>query len=419
MKKAIFALVVAIGVGVVGASQLMARPSKAAASTFTVDQGAQQCSGVSSTYKGRDAIALAIAAASDGSTIKVCPGRYDPVVVDKPLTIIGTNVTLITPAQCITPNTVTANDSAKFAIVDDSDTGSPTTATGLEVAANVDGVTIQNLTIQNRDWGVDVPSTSNKVLIRGNVIQNNQTGIRLAGGTQGDDSMKNKVQQNCIRRNNFDDGGNTVGTGIFSEDDLYFGKIEKNTFYKNTKAGGGGALWFDGSGDNEDVSLLTNTSNGDAHFLTVVNSLRLIVNANTGTGSIGDALIFDGGNLDSQLTANSFTAGLDAGLRFLDDGNGDNEHLLVSGNTFSTNDSDGIVTGDNAVLVSSVIGGNKVQTNGDHGINLANAGNTQNFVINNTVSGNGLSTAANCVDTDRHTYHNTWLNNGCPLPPLP
>jgi len=257
------------------------------------------------------------------------------------------------------------------------------------------------------------------VLIKANVIQNNQTGIHLAGGTQGDDSMKNKVQQNCIRRNNFDDGGPTVGTGIFSDDDLYFGKIEKNTFYRNNRSGNGGAFWFDGSGDVEDISILTNTANGDAHFLTTVNSLRLILSANTGTGSIGDALFFDGNNQDSQILANSFTAGLDAGLRFLEDSNGSNQHLLVTGNTFSNNDSDGIVTGDNAALTSSYFGGNKVQTNGDHGINLTNAGNTQNFITNNTVSGNGLSTTANCVDTDRFTYHNTWLTNGSDCKPTP
>ena len=267
MKKLIFALAAAVAIGVVGASQLLASPSKVAASTFTVDQGTQQCSGVNSAYKGRDAINVAIAAASGGSTIKVCPGRYDPIEVDKPLTMIGQSTTATTPAQCITPNTWTANDATKFAIIDDSDTGSPTTNTGVLVDASIDNVTITGLTIQGRDYGVDVPSTSHHVTMSSNVIQSNMTGIHLAGGTSGDDSMKNKVQKNCIRRNNLD-GLPTTGTGIFSDDDLYFGKIEKNTFYKNNKAGNGGALWFSGGGDLEDISILSNTSNGDAHFLT-------------------------------------------------------------------------------------------------------------------------------------------------------
>ena len=416
MKKLIFALAAAVAIGVVGASQLLASPSKVAASTFTVDQGTQQCSGVNSAYKGRDAINVAIAAASGGSTIKVCPGRYDPIEVDKPLTIIGQSTTATTPAQCITPNTWTANDSAKFAIIDDSDTGSPTTNTGVLVDASIDNVTITGLTIQGRDYGVDVPSTSHHVTMSSNVIQSNMTGIRLAGGTTGDDSMKNKVQKNCIRRNNLD-GLPTTGTGIFSDDDLYFGKIEKNAFYKNNKAGNGGAFWFNGGGDLEDISILNNTSNGDAHFLTVTGSVRLILTSNTGTGIIGDALFFDGGNTDSQVTSNSFTAGLDGGLRFLEDSNGPNEHLLVTGNTFSTNDSDGIGTGDDGALTSSVLGGNKVQTNGEHGINLANAGNSLNFITGNTISGNGLSTANNCFDTNKVTYRNTWVSNGSDCKP--
>jgi hypothetical protein len=416
VKKLIFALAAAVAIGVVGASQLLASPSKVAASTFTVDQGTQQCSGVNNAYKGRDAINVAIAAASSGSTIKVCPGRYDPIEVDKALTIIGQSTTATTPAQCNTPNTWTANDATKFAIIDDSDTGSPTTDTGVLVDASVDNVTITGLTIQGRDYGVDVPSTSHHVTMSSNVIQSNMPGIRLAGGTSGDDSMKNKVQKNCIRRNNLD-GLPTTGTGIFSDDDLYFGKIEKNTFYKNNKAGNGGALWFNGGGDLEDISILNNTANGDAHFLTVTGSARLILTSNTGTGIVGDALFFDGGNTDSQLTSNSFTAGLDGGLRFLEDSNGPNEHLLVTGNTFSTNDSDGIGTGDDGALTSSVLGSNKVQSNGEHGINLANAGNSLNFITGNTISGNGLSTANNCFDTNKVTYRNTWVNNGSDCKP--
>ena len=58
-----------------------------------------------------------------------------------------------------------------------------------------------------------------------------------------------------------------------------------------------------------------------------------------------------------------------------------------------------------------------MQTNGEHGINLANAGNSLNFITGNTISGNGLSTANNCFDTNKVTYRNTWVNNGSDCKP--
>jgi hypothetical protein len=411
VKKAVLALAVAIAAGIVGASQLLATPTRSAATTITVDQGSQQCSGVNNAYKGHDAINVAVAAASDGSTIKVCPGNYDPVVVTKKLTFTGTSVTATTAAQCITPASWPATDTTKFAVVDDSSTSHATTNPGFSVDG-VDGVVIQGFTIQGRSSGIHTTAATDSLAIVSNVIQNNTIGVYLNGGQS--DPTKNKVQKSCIRRNSMD--GSASGSGIYSEHDLYFGKIEKNTFYRNNNSGEGGAINL-AAGNIEDVQILNNTANGDANFVSVTGSLRLNVNANSTTGILGGAVFLDGGNVDTQITGNTFNAGHDDGVGINADGGGANDHVLIYGNTVTGNATDGIDTGDDGALTHSSIGTNTVKTNGDRGIALFHNNNSQNFVTGNTVTGNGVATSDNCVDTNKVLFHNTWYSNGSDCKP--
>lgn len=407
VKKAFLALALLMAMGV-GASQLFANSTRSTASTITVDQGSQQCSGVNGTYKHADAINLALAAASSGSTIKVCPGKYDPVVVPtgKDLTIIGSSVTSTSSSQCIVPATNPATDQGKYAVVD---------GNGTTDAISVDGVTnqvvLQNLTIQNGPTGVHTTSGTRSLQIKSNVIQNNSIGVYLNGGAP--DSAKNKVQTNCIRRNNL--AGSASGSGVYSDQNLDSAKIEKNTFFRNNNSGGGGAINL-ADGTITNVQILTNTSNQDAHFVSAHGSSRLIVSTNTATGALGGALWFDGENEDAQITGNSFTNGHAEGIAL--GGAGDsNDHVLIFGNTITGNATDGIGTTGDAALTGSEIGNNTVKTNGDHGIALAHNNNTANFVTGNTISGNGVDTSDNCVDTDKVTYRNTWFSNGTACTP--
>jgi hypothetical protein len=407
VKKAFLALTLLIAAGV-GASQLFANSTRSTASNITVDQGSQQCSGVSGTYKHADAINLAVAAAASGATIKVCPGKYDPVVVPagKDLTIQGTSVTATSSSQCIAPSTNPATDQTKYAIVD----GNGTTA-----AISVDDVTnqvvLQNLTIQNGPSGVHTTAGTQSLAIKANVIQNNSIGVYLNGG--GPDSAKNKVQKNCIRRNNL--AGSASGNGIYSEADLDSAKIENNTFFRNNNAGDGGAVNL-ADGTITDVQILTNTSSQDANFVSAHGSSRLIISGNTVTGALGGAVWLDGDNDDAQVTKNSFTNGHDDGIG-LGGSSDSNDHVLIFGNTITGNATDGIDTSENAALTGSEIGNNTVKTNGDRGIALVNNNNANNFVTGNTVSGNGVDANDNCVDTDKVTYNNTWFSNGTDCTP--
>jgi hypothetical protein len=422
VKRAFFALALAIATGVVGASQLFANPTRSAATTIIVDQqtgsSTKQCNvtGGLAAYKTADAINNAIAVASPGDTIDVCPGTYNPVVVNKDkITITGTSVTATTSAQCLTPATYPATDPLKYAVVDGGGSAAAITADG------VDAVKINSLTIQGGTSGVHTTGATNGLVVQTSVIQNNVMGVYLNGGvfdngtiTTSDD-IPDKVKSNCIRRNNND--GSSAGSGIYSDQDLDSAKIQTNTFYKNNHSGDGGAVNL-GAGTLTDIQITGNTSNSDANFVSATGSDGLNVNTNTVTGALGGAVWLDGDNADAQITANSFTNGHDDGIGLGDGGSASpNDHVLIFGNTITGNASDGIDTSTSDALTHSEIGNNTVSTNGDHGIGLFHNDNTHNFVTGNTVSGNGVVTADNCVDTDKALYHNTWFSNGASCKP--
>ena len=408
MKKAFLALAVVVTVAVAGASQLLASSSRSGASTITIDDrdsGGAQCSGVTNDdYKHHDALVNAMNDVDPGGTIRVCPGKYDPVVVDQSVTIIGNNVTATSASQCITPSSVPATDATKYAIVDGQGTQK-----AIDVSDIAGPVKIQGLTIQNGSSGVYTTAGTTALAVVSNVIQNNTIGISLNGG--GPNEAKNKVQKNCIRRNNMD--GTAAGNGIYSEDALNSGKIELNTFYKNNHSGDGGAINL-AAGNPTNVEILSNTSNQDANFVSATGTRRLIVNANTATGTIGGAVWLDGDNQDAQITKNTFNGGHDDGIGL---GSPANTHVLIFGNTIKGNATDGIDTSSDDALTGSSIGNNTVQTNGTRGIALLNLNNSDNFVTGNTVSGNGDDVTDNCLDTDKVLYNNTWFGNSSDCKP--
>jgi nitrous oxidase accessory protein NosD len=394
VKKGLFALALVTAFGVVGASQLFASPTRSVASTITVDQGTQQCSGVHSGYKTASAINVAIAAANSGDTIKVCPGKYDPVVVTKQLTFTGTSVTATTAAQCATPGTTPATDVLKYAVVDGGGTNPAVSVDG------IDGVTIQGLTIQNGPSGVHTTSATTGLTLQKNVIQNNTMGVYLNGGT---DTAKNKLKSNCIRRNNVD--GSASGSGVYSDQGLDSAKIQNNTFFRNNHSGDGGAINLP-AGTLTHVLISGNTSSGDANFVSVTGSDQIEISGNTVTGALGGAVFLDGGNYKAHITGNTFTAGHDDGIGI---GDPANDHVLIYGNTLTSNASDGIDTGADNALTDSLIGTNTIKTNGDHGIAIYHTANDGNFITGNTSLSNGVTTDDNCVEEPGND--NTWYGN--------
>jgi parallel beta-helix repeat protein len=274
----------------------------------------------------------------------------------------------------------------------------------------VDGVTIQKLTIQNGTSGIHTTAATDSLVAVSNVIQNNTMGVYLNGGQ--DDPTKNKLRQNCIRRNTL--AGTGSGSGVYSDQGLLFGKVEKNTFYKNTNAGGGGGAVNLVGGTIEDVQILSNTSSGDATFVSATGTERLNVNGNTVTGALGGGIFLDGGNADAQVTANSLQNGHAEGIG-VGDGSA-NDHVLIFGNTITGNATDGVETNVDDALTHSQIGNNTIKSNGEHGIRLDGSNNTGNFVTGNTVTGNGVVADDNCVDPAA-TGANTWYGNGSDCSP--
>src|SRR4051794_39571961 len=143
MKKALFALAVAVVGLTVGATQLWATNK---GTNITVGDGVHTCKGAN--FTGSNAINTAIAATPAGKTIKVCSGLYDPVVVNKAMTINGTSL-LLTTAQCIAPSANPAKDAAKYAVIE-----------GGVTVDGIDGVKISGFTIQNAVGGSGIHTTA-------------------------------------------------------------------------------------------------------------------------------------------------------------------------------------------------------------------------------------------------------------------
>ena len=377
MKKAIIVLAVATAALAVGATQLLATTK---AADFVVGDGTRPCN--HTDFDNPNGINQAITAASSGETIKVCNGSYNAVNVTKSVTLNGTSL-LTTSAQCVAQTTNPANDLTKYSVIDG----------GVTIAPGVDNVKISQFTIKNgsgpQGAGVSMNGSSDGVIVTKDVIQSNVMGVYLNGGT----SLKpNKVNGNCIRTNNDDGAAN--GNGVYSDQGLHSAEITGNTFYNNNHAGDGGGINLP-AGTIDSVLIGTNIANGNANFVSVTGSTKLLITGNTSTHSFGGAVFLDGNNRKTQITGNTFSGGDDDGIGL--GGAPANDQVLIYGNTISGNASYGIDTNANG-LTDSLISKNTIKSNVAGGIALLNGGNTGNFVTNNKVTSNGLSNADNCKE---------------------
>ncbi len=326
-----------------------------AASVIVVDDDGAQCPAATQT-----AIADAVAAATEGDTILVCPGTYPQTTVDKRLTLIGFTQQLTDLARCTDDVGNPADQTTEDTIV-----------AGFVVGA--DFVTIRGFTLAGAGNGVLVPAGSDDAWVSRNVFEDNSVGVNLNG------SMS-LVDHNCFRHNNL--LGSAAGTGIYSDEGLKATTIDQNVFFDN---GAAAITLLDtaGAGSLDDVRVTKNMSSGDGDLISIAGSTHSRVVGNMATGSIGSGIFVEAGlgpNSTLEISGNSLTNGLDEGI-FVDTG----------------------------ALTSSTIEKNTTKGNASFGIHVA-ASNTGNSITKNNFKNGGGSNDCqdDSVGTGTAGTANTW-----------
>ncbi len=244
---------------------------------------AGDCSATAPTFA---TIPAAVAAASPGSTILVCPGTYDDgqIVVDKSLTMLGARA-----GDPIADCQSRGQESRVQASAGSGGTGA--------FWVQADDVVIDGFLIRNNAGpGIQTdPSTSGHNLDY-NIIRDNVFGIFLNGDPSGDAS-RTRVRFNCISGNN--QPGAASGTGIYTDQGLRTVSINRNDFELHEDVA---VLFTSVLAPVRDVSLTSNVSRDDRTFLAIYGGSdylirdNLVRNAGSGFGDAGSAMYIGGGS---------------------------------------------------------------------------------------------------------------------------
>jgi nitrous oxidase accessory protein NosD len=302
-------------------------------------------------------IGIAIADASPGDTIAVCPGTYGPTTVDKRVTLSGYTSDLSKKNKCADRLRFPADQTTKDSLV-----------AGFTVAA--DFVVIKGFTLTAAANGVLIPGPYSDATVTRNVFQDNTLGINLNG-------TESLVDHNCFRDN--DAPGSASGTGIYSDQGLKSTIIDANVFL-NHPAAAITLLDFPGIGSLDDIHVRDNTSIDDGDLLSIAGSTNSEIKNNKSTGSDGSGI-------------------------FVEQGAGPNSTLAILNNSLKNGNDEGIFV-DSGALTDSTIKNNSTKGNATFGIHV-DTGNTGNLIANNNFTNGGAQN--DCQDDSAPA--NTWKNN--------
>ena len=357
-------------------------------------------------------IQWAINNASDGDTIIVRAGTYyEPVVVDKALSLIGEN----------------KHDT----IIDGNRTG-----TAVHIISN--NITVSNFTIQNAELGIWLWYSKDNVLTN-NTISHSSYGVLLSYSSgnvlSGNTASKNwqgiylsYSSNNIIHSNNashnwcginlYKSSDNTLTDNTVSHnwDGFYLDGSDYNTFTGNTASNNSRGFYLSMSGSNAftGVTALNNSygfylwrsgSNAFTGVTALYNSYGFYLSYSSGT-VLSDNTASDNQNgfhLDSSdlntLTGNTVSLNNNDGIRLYHSNNN-----ALSSNTASNN-SYGIYVEDSD---NNDLSGNTASNN-QNGIYLYYSRDnilTRNVVTNNSQYGIRLSSSINNI-----IFHNNFINN--------
>ena len=233
-------------------------------------------------------ISAAVAAASPGATIRVCPGIYrESVVVDKPLTLQAPRQQG-EATECKTP---TADDPTKEAILEYNTAlngGNP--SEGFEVEASnvtIDGFKVEpDPTVLTDGIGIFTSPLVAGTTLQHNVLQNNTIGMYV----NSDGSAPTTIQANCARLNNL--GGAASGNGFYSDQGLSNAEITNNYFTGDQNA----AIVVDTFVTApHDITITHNSSVNDGAIVTFDSlgsmAFNLTVDYNKVVGSVGSGIV--------------------------------------------------------------------------------------------------------------------------------
>lgn len=356
------------GVGVTAASETLADPPPG---TFVVDDDLAQCS--NAQFSGPTGIQTAITAAPPGSTIRVCPGIYTRILIDKTLTLQAPRQQG-TATQCAAPLTP---DPTKEAII----TGEPPFAGGGVVTIAADSVVFQGFTVQGPNTltgpGIFTLPTFSGYLIKFNVIQENTFGIYFnASG-----ALSSVVDHNCIRNNN--QPGSASGDGIYSDAGLRNAVIQENFITGHDSA----AIVL--VVNQQDISIIHNDIVDDEGTIVLFAAQNVLVAYNHQIQRGTSSGIFIGGGVTASIRFNLIeraSTGVNA--------SGPNV-LLVEKNNVRDATFEGIRF---TATSGSTIRGNKVERSGRDGIRLRNGSNSND--VNNNLSRDNVRDGMRVDGTD-------------------
>jgi hypothetical protein len=230
---------------------MAASPASAAGTTLWVNNTVTPgtAPGTSCADPGYSTIEAAIAAASSGDTIHVCPGTYTETaaVTTSDLTLQGSDPATGGASDSSCTSSMTPDPSVDTVIDQANDIG-------LELSA--DDVTLENFWVQDNTEGdgVYTTATSSGYTIENNVFYNNVFGLYFnSGGT-----TQSVAEDNCFSNNNVTGAAN--GNGIYEDQGITNAEITDNSFVDNTNS----AIVLVSE---TDVTISDNSSNDDAALI--------------------------------------------------------------------------------------------------------------------------------------------------------
>ncbi len=376
---------------------LLAVPSVPAA-TFVVDDDGAQCPGAPYTT-----VQAAVAAASAGDKIKVCPGLYGgQVVINVPLKVFGKAPK---PKAC---DTVLHLDPMLHSIFD-----APPVAGvgGIGIDVLADGVQIKGLVVRNAgEVGIRTDPANVKFTLKNSAFVQNANGVYFHSAT----GSKSAVKNNCFQQN---------GTGVRTGYGLRDAAIAKNVF---SDSNAGAAIILDqlSPATNDRVKVTGNRSSYDATFAVVLGTVDSALSKNTVLGgpATGTAIFVGGNNVRLTISGNIVTTAGTRGIRFNTQffpgfpPSAPSTSVFVTKNLIDRAGVHGIAIDSGAgeaSLIGAIIAKNKVLGSGQSGTGdgirvedpLAMGPNFGNRVEFNTISG---SANHDCHDA---SLVNNWSSN--------
>lgn len=380
-------------------------PATAGPTLFVDDNGAQ-CPGADFT-----SIQAAVNSAAPGSTIRVCPGRYEESVsVNKSLRLIGVP-DLYEAVDCFAP-TLPELSAEDYPIVGPADA----TATAITLAA--DDVDLAGFVVRGVRLGVTTDEDYSGYRIHHSLFAHNELGVSLSSGASVESRQPSRVDHNCFRENSWG----------FSNDDftvtrvLVNARIDHNATVKTVERA------FEGLGA-RDVTFDHNVSQLDANaiLLSGTRDTRFVDNQ-VDRVPLAMAIGLLEPNEDLEISRNTFVhmATPSTAIGFAPAPGGRNRHVLVRENTVTGYGTGIAIGGPPAIatgtLADSEIVGNTITNSRQNAVRLR-ALNTGLTVRDNTLNANGWhgihavcgllpDTSVVACPTDNTFVANEMLGNG-------